>query len=68
MRQTDNMYLLTDGMTRIITYDDSCQKNLTASSQETDNSRCWDILQDQLPEFFMEKKRLVDWSKGDKKI
>lgn len=38
----------------------SSQGNLTASNEETDKFRWWDILQDQLPGFSMEKKRLRD--------
>lgn len=41
-----------------------CQENLTVTNHgQTDEFKYWDILQDQLPGFFMEEKSLGDWSR-----
>lgn len=41
-----------------------CQENLTVTNHgQTDEFIYWDILQDQLPGFFMEEKSLGDWSR-----
>ena len=57
--QTDTMYLLTDGMIRIynLQYILATKTELPPNHEETDEFRCWDILQDQLPGFSYGRKK-----------